>query len=611
MEEPGAKRLGVCVFFDEQGIIDRYAQYYLDELSRNLDTLVIVCNGPASPRTVEILESYTQRVIVRENIGYDAWAYKTGIEALGWTSITLCRELVLTNLTTYGPFYGFDSVFASMEQRPELDFWGISKHFGFSFDPIGYSPSGIFPPHIQTFFIVFRDKVLSSPAFRSFWDTLPPIVTHDEAVGLFETRLTQYLSDEGFRWDSFLDLNDLEELTADPFQIMPYDCLRFKGSPLIKRKFISCHEEMRVIYPIARNDEYESLRYIDTNTCYDSDLIIENLLRTCNQRDIADGLTLSYMIPSHPAQEPSSSHRLAFFVEVKECDSAFNWPQRLNILARLGTVAIMCSEGVREELLTNLNTKETVTFYVIDGEHTLTEGTNRYHEALLQTIQDNELVCVLHDIDHDDIPSINEYSGYTQTLDTIAGTAEAVKGVVNLFADMPRLGFLSPQPPVVPGLSDELERRWRTTFEKTEAWIREIGITVKTDISKPPVAALAHMYWVRGKLLRSYLGYSLYEHADAVCPEDDFALPLFVQSEGYLSGWCVAESTTRQALSSWSWVHQQIPVPAGPSTEELEDRISNLEHQLIDKNHELDDMRNSTSFRITKPLRTIKDILKP
>ena len=39
------KRLGIFVFYDAQGRVDRYVGYLLKEMTAFLERLIIVCNG--------------------------------------------------------------------------------------------------------------------------------------------------------------------------------------------------------------------------------------------------------------------------------------------------------------------------------------------------------------------------------------------------------------------------------------------------------------------------------------------------------------------------------------------------------------------------------------
>ena len=63
------KRLGI--FYDKQGIVDRFVPYFLDDLCKNLTKLIIICNGKLNDEGKEILSKYGE-VIVRENKGFEA-----------------------------------------------------------------------------------------------------------------------------------------------------------------------------------------------------------------------------------------------------------------------------------------------------------------------------------------------------------------------------------------------------------------------------------------------------------------------------------------------------------------------------------------------------------
>ena len=46
------KRLGIYFFFDKDGIVDQFITYFLADLVKSLDRLVIVCNGETSVYTI-------------------------------------------------------------------------------------------------------------------------------------------------------------------------------------------------------------------------------------------------------------------------------------------------------------------------------------------------------------------------------------------------------------------------------------------------------------------------------------------------------------------------------------------------------------------------------
>lgn len=73
------RRIGIFVFFDADGIVDRYIPYMLTDLMKNLERLVIVVNGKITDEGRATLEQFSSDFVIRENKGFDTWAYKEEI----------------------------------------------------------------------------------------------------------------------------------------------------------------------------------------------------------------------------------------------------------------------------------------------------------------------------------------------------------------------------------------------------------------------------------------------------------------------------------------------------------------------------------------------------
>ena len=122
------KRAGIYVFFDKDGIVDRYVPYFITELHKVVDYIVVVANGRLTAEGRKTLAEAADDLFVRENRGFDAWAYKEAIEYIDWDGLREFDELVIAN-TTYGPFYPFQQAFDKMDADP-CDFWGMYTMYG-------------------------------------------------------------------------------------------------------------------------------------------------------------------------------------------------------------------------------------------------------------------------------------------------------------------------------------------------------------------------------------------------------------------------------------------------------------------------------------------------
>ena len=128
------KRIGIYFFYDQDGIVDEYNLVLLRDLKENLEKLLVVCNGALTPEGKARFASVADEVLLRENQGFDVWAYKEGMAHYGWSELSRYDELVLLNFSNYGPVYPLAEMFAAMAER-EADFWGIAMRYGFPHDP--------------------------------------------------------------------------------------------------------------------------------------------------------------------------------------------------------------------------------------------------------------------------------------------------------------------------------------------------------------------------------------------------------------------------------------------------------------------------------------------
>ena len=263
------KRLCIYVIYDSENIIDDYIGYMLQEI-RNVGTfVVVVCNFTYILKGMPNLEKYADRIIFRENIGYDAGAYKDTIcQYLGWDQLYEYDELVLINDSFYGPFCPMGQIFEKMEQT-RADYWGLTR-----------SPAGVFedgkrfPSHIQSYFLCVGRGVLHNAEFQRFWEELLYPQTLSCAIACFELGLNRLLDLLGFRgaaWMDFAPLSDLRE-NENPYLIYPLELICNSHVPVLKRKSLELGNQ-------GFSKALKALEYIDKETVYDIALIRNHLLR--------------------------------------------------------------------------------------------------------------------------------------------------------------------------------------------------------------------------------------------------------------------------------------------------------------------------------------------
>lgn len=174
------KRLAVFVHFDKEGIVDPYVEYYLRHLREVADEIVFVTTSRLDENSLAAVENLCQKVICRENIGYDFMSYKTGLAAY---DLALFDEVVICNDSVYGPFYPMEELMERMGSEP-CDYWGITESFQFEH-------------HLQSYFIVFKKRALQSNVFRNFWDDVKVIESKADLILAYEIGLSSRFQKAG------------------------------------------------------------------------------------------------------------------------------------------------------------------------------------------------------------------------------------------------------------------------------------------------------------------------------------------------------------------------------------------------------------------------------
>lgn len=138
-------RLAIYVFWEKEGIVRNYVLTYLAGLKEIAEKIYVVVNGKITSAGKDTIQKMGISVIVRENIGVDFWAYKTGLDAEG--GLDKYDEIILANCSCYGPVYPFSEMFKKMD-KSSVDFWGITE---WPLNEAGYTGTWIL-----SYFMVFR-----------------------------------------------------------------------------------------------------------------------------------------------------------------------------------------------------------------------------------------------------------------------------------------------------------------------------------------------------------------------------------------------------------------------------------------------------------------------
>ena len=262
------RRLGIFFFYDNDGIVDNYVDYYLKSMKPFYDEICAVVNGSLSEDGRQKLGQSCSKILVRENEGLDATAYKCAIENYGYEKLTEYDEVTCFNFTCFGPFYDLTKMFQEMETR-DCDWWSLYK--------CTMQPPYVEGEHLPSFFITYRKSMLSNPKFKEYWDSLPKINSYNDSVMYHEERQTPYFDKAGFKREVYFDFTKYDfDASKNYWPLSRADeLITNEQFPFLKRRNLYVDNKF-VNFRLVKN----SLDYIRKNTSYDTNMIAENIIRT-------------------------------------------------------------------------------------------------------------------------------------------------------------------------------------------------------------------------------------------------------------------------------------------------------------------------------------------
>ena len=525
-DKEDVKRLGIFFFYDNDGVVDDYVMHMLDDMVLNTTQNIVVCNGKLTEEGRKRFETLPNvDILIRENKGFDVWAYKSALEYYGWDVIDTYDGIFMYNFTIMGPIGHFSTMFDEMNQR-DLDFWGITIHNGAPFDPWGNMKEGKIPIHIQSHFIAVRNEMIRSEKFHKYWDERPMITCYEDAVGLHEAVFTEIFQKAGYRWDVYVNTEDLVEQTFYPLFNMPVDLIKNRKCPIFKRKlFINDFEG--TIQENANLSARELFDYLEKETHYDTDMIIGHLLRSANLSSIISGMNLNYILDDVLVEKKDvRKNKCGVFV------SAIGWDNHFYEYCEF-------LKNVPKDVDVHLAVEEKNRSFKADRVHVycIKEKIEQFELLMYfeEKIRAYDVVCLIDSYKMDAFPMHNVLSARDFLYREMLESEGYIERIISLFDDNKRLGMLVPNAPVHGEYHFWLDKDWKKNYmhikEKVEAY------NLRVDVRKEKISpvAIGNCCWIRTEILE-----------EKVITEDkknwQYLLPLIAQSKGkYTARVCPAK----------------------------------------------------------------------
>ena len=527
------KRIAFYAIFERDGKIRNYMTYYLKSLKSICKTIVVIVNNALNSEEIDKLKKCGVKILIRKNKGFDFYAWKDGIEYIGWSEVRSFDEVILCDSSVYGPIYQFKEVFKNME-TVKCDIWGLYRN---SF------PNDInIKSYLQTCFVVIKRKLITDNAFFNFFKNIKIEKNQDETEAQ-EIFFTRYFEKCGFIIKSYID-NSLCSFVNDPSIYAPIELIK-RGFPLVKRK-IFCGNYEKFLFSSLGEQARETLRFLKLSNTYNTEMIIDDMLHSEQMSTLMNNMHLTYVLPqSYDTKYKINEGQIAiiiysYFEDMVEQDYKYiqNVPHGTDVFI----VVVSCKMAQKWEILKRNNQ--------CIKEIRIQENRGRNEAASWITCKDviesHEFVCVVHDK-----KSITASCGMIgnrwniHCWDNLLHSKTYIENVLKIFKYNPKIGLLIPPMPFFGPFRTVIPlREWSGNREIAIKLYKELNLSIPFDES--PKAPWGAMFWFRARALQPLFRH---EWKTSDFPEEPLQVtdgtilhalermyPMIAQEAGFLTG---------------------------------------------------------------------------
>ena len=260
----------LCLFcsFDKESVIRESVYWYLKELLlAGFNIIFISTSDTISDVDLEKLSQCCIRIINRENKGYDFYGWKTALEK--YPQYQLHKSLLLANDSVIGP------LFSMRDLLPKLE--------SYDADIIGMTDCFHFHPHLQSYFIYCKKKVVTSKEFALFFQRVDILDLKIAIIRKYEVGFSRFLG-RRFRIAALYDVREVVNRVnyhqkpvrwINPtFHLWKTLITDFKF-PFLKRNLLTDNV----------TNKQEVLETLRTHTSYNVDLLVNWLTQHSNEHE--------------------------------------------------------------------------------------------------------------------------------------------------------------------------------------------------------------------------------------------------------------------------------------------------------------------------------------
>lgn len=196
------KRILFYHHYDADSRIADYVLHFLQAFSDYGIDISFSSNAALPEAETKKLDGLTEKILLRDNRGYDFAAWRDQLQAFGRDALSGYDQIILANSTVYGPLFSLDEIFMSVE-RADCDFWAPTLH----------TASHGIPKHLQPYVLVVNQKLHQSDTFWQFWlEIRDDYKDAWDVIWRAEIHLTSSFARAGFKFAAGVELEDNREI---------------------------------------------------------------------------------------------------------------------------------------------------------------------------------------------------------------------------------------------------------------------------------------------------------------------------------------------------------------------------------------------------------------
>lgn len=608
-------KLGIFLFNNHDELVAEYIRYLLDDIAPNLSHMCIIINNNMF-HNIDILKKYTDDIYINynhKNIGI--WK-NVIVNHFGFEQLCNYDEIILFDDSFFGPLYPFKEIFNCMDNT-SVDLWTILSN-GLD-DQLNSS-------NFQ--FISFRKSLINSDVFKEFWMNLDINSCINKNN---ENYVINYFSKLGFVWKNYLEVVNSFELDANEpfFSIFNINDLIINYKlPIINIKPFTLPKKIHLNYHNGL-DLSLVMNFLNKQTDYNVSLIYRHLLKIVDPNALVNLLNLKKIVPldnfnsSYKSDKSIAVIAHLYYDDLLDYDFKFlrNIPEYIDII--ITTDDIEKKFFIEKNFLSKLNNNTQVI---------LVNSRGRDMAGLFvgckYIIANYDYFCFVHDKKS----SHNIYnlvgSSFRDTIwDNMLASEDYINSIIKTFDENECLGLIVP-PRVYhsSNFTSFYYNYWLKNVDEIKKLLDKMSIKIELNLNELPLS-IGNCFWAKYDALKPLFELDLeYDNF----PQEPLPLDGTIShaleriyghvaaSQGFYTEISMTEYYGSNELTNYSYMFSNLLMIIRNKSGKIlpssfvtfskfligfKDCLKNLDNTIVKKDNKINEIKNSNSWKITKPLR--------